>query len=436
MLHARRLANGVSLAAKLVSITSARVHLRAIAAVALLALAACAPRGTPNAQAPSPNERPYVVLISFDGFRHDYLDRVRAPNFERIAKGGVRARALIPGFPSKTFPNHYSLVTGLYPGHHGIVNNRFYDPARNAWYGMSDTLTVRDGSWYGGEPIWVTAERQGVRAASYYWPGSEAAIRGVRPSYYKTYDGKVPDSTRVDGAIQWLRLPAEQRPHLVLLYFSDVDDAGHAHGPASVQVDSAVATVDRALGRLLDSLNVLPIRGRVNVVLVSDHGMAPLDPQGAIYVDDLISLDGIRSSLGEVASLWFGGDSARIEASYAALARGLQHARVYRRSELPARWHVDGNPRIGDLIIVPDQGYSVRQRSAGTRPLSGGAHGYAPERPDMQGIFLAAGPQVKPAGMIPALENVHVYPFLAAMLRLQPAPSIDGSLSVLRPVLR
>jgi predicted AlkP superfamily pyrophosphatase or phosphodiesterase len=409
---------------------------RALATAALLAVAACAPRATPNAQAPSPDDRPYVVLISFDGFRHDYLDRVRAPNFERIAKAGVRARALIPGFPSKTYPNHYSIVTGLYPGHHGIVNNHFYDPARNARYSLSDTAAVRDGSWYGGEPIWVTAERQGVRSATYYWPGSEAAIGGVRPSYYKLYAEQVPDSARVDGAIHWLRLPPEQRPHLVLLYFSDLDDAGHAHGPASVQVDSAVATVDRVLGRLLDSLNVLPIRGRVNVVLVSDHGMAPLEPQGAIYVDDLISLDGVHSSLGEVASLWFGTDTARREASYAALTRGLQHARVYRLSELPARWHVDGNRRMGDLVIVPEAGYSVRQRSAGTKPLSGGAHGYAPELPDMQGIFLAAGPQVKPAGVIPALENVNVYPFLAAILRLNPAAGLDGHLEVLQPVLR
>jgi len=416
----------------------ARHALRACATAAVLALvlAACAPRATPNAQPPSPDDRPYVVLISFDGVRHDYPERAHAPNFARIAKAGVRARALVPSFPSKTFPNHYTIVTGLYPGHHGIVNNRFYDPARNAWYSLSDTLAVRDSSWYGGEPIWVTAERQGMRSAAYFWPGSEAAIGGVRPSYYKAYDGKVPDTTRVDGAIQWLRLPPEQRPHLVLLYFSDVDDAGHAHGPASAQVDSAVATVDRALGRLLDSLNVLPIRGRVNVVLVSDHGMAPLEPQGAIYLDDLISLDGVRSSLGEVASLWFGGDTARREASYAALTRGLQHARVYRLSELPAKWHVDGNRRMGDLVIVPEAGYSVRQRGTAAKPLSGGAHGYAPELPAMQGIFLAAGPRVKPAGVIPALENVDVYPFLAAMLRLQPAPHLDGRLATLQPILR
>jgi predicted AlkP superfamily pyrophosphatase or phosphodiesterase len=416
----------------------ARHTLRLLAAVvALLVLAACAPRTTPSsAGTPAPEERPYIIVVSFDGFRHDYLDRVRAPNFSRIAKSGVRARALIPGFPSKTFPNHYSIATGLYPGHHGIVNTRFYDPARGAWYSVPDTTTTRDGSWYGGEPIWVTAERQGVRSATYFWPGSEAAIRGARPSRYKLYDEKVPDSTRVDSVAQWLRLPAEQRPHLVLLYSNVVDAAGHTYGPASVQVDSAIAAADRTLGRLLDSLDVLPIRGRVNVVLVSDHGMAPLEPQGAIYIDDLISLDSVRSHLAEVSSLWFGGDTVRLEASYTALRRGLRHARVYRRNELPARWHVDGNPRIGDLVIVPDQGYRAKLRSAGTKPLSGGDHGYPPELPDMHGIFLAAGPQVKPAGVIPALENVNVYPFLAALLRIEPATKIDGRLAVLAPVLR
>jgi alkaline phosphatase D len=409
----------------------------ALAATLLLLLTACAPRGTGSASKtshpPPTDDRPYVVLVSFDGFRYDYLDRVHAPNFERIAKAGVRARALIPGFPSRTFPNQYSIVTGLYPGRHGILNNRFYDPARRAWYSLSDTAAVRDGSWYGGEPIWVTAERQGVRSAVYFWPGSEAAIRGGRPSIYETYDKSVPDSTRVDGVVRWLRLPAERRPHLALLYFSDVDDAGHAHGPGAPQVDSAVARVDRALGRLLDSLQVLPIAARVNVVLVSDHGMARLDPEGAIYLSDFIPLDSIRTALGEVGSLWFD-DSTRMEASYKALSRGLRHARVYRRSELPARWHVDGNPRIGDLVIVPELGYTVRERRG--RAPAGGGHGYPPEHAEMRGIFLAAGARVRPAGVIPAFENVHIYPFLAALLRLEPAPGIDGRLEVLSPTIR
>jgi predicted AlkP superfamily pyrophosphatase or phosphodiesterase len=390
---------------------------------------------------PAATARPYVVLVSFDAFRHDYLDRFQPPAFLQVAARGVRAKALIPSFPSKTFPNHFTLVTGLYPGDHGIVGNAFYDPARRAWYRLNDKDTVRDSSWYSGEPIWVTAERNGVKAGVYFWPGSEAAIGGVRPSYLKAYDAKVPDDTRVDEAIGWMRKPGDARPHLLLLYFSDVDDTTHRYGPDSPKTPIAVASVDHALRRLTDSLAALPFADSINVVLVSDHGMATISPNNRISVGDLLVSGGVDttgveiSDNGPTMSLWFGTDSARIRSAQAVLDRSMTHARTYLRSETPERWHVRNSPRAGDLLLVADEGFVLERRST-EKPPSPGAHGYDPTLAVMQGIFLAAGPNVRALGPIPAFENVNVYPFLAALLRLERVPATDGALRVLAPALR
>jgi predicted AlkP superfamily pyrophosphatase or phosphodiesterase len=386
--------------------------------------------------APAPVARPYVVLVSLDAFRHDYVQRLHPPALEALASRGVRAEALISAFPSKTFPNHYTLATGLYPGRHGIVGNSFYDPALDAWYRSSDTAVVREARWYGGEPIWATAERNGVRSASYFWSGSEAPIGGVRPSISMQYDARVPNSRRVDESVAWLRRDPAVRPHLVLLYMSDVDDTTHRYGPDAPNTATAVASVDRALRRLLDSIAVLPIRDSVNVVVVSDHGMTTTSTERVLPVFDAllragIDTVGIRASdNGPTMSLWFGGDAARVARARAALATALAHADVYGRNDIPARLHLAGNPRAGDLLLVAWPG-NILQRRASDKAPALGAHGYDPAWEDMQGIFIAAGPNVRNAGVIPAFENVNVYPFIAALLRLQHVPVVDGSIDVL-----
>lgn len=410
----------------------------AVAAVAISLAWGCsiAPRPPAGLSATS---RPYVVLISFDGFRHDYLDRYRPAAFEAVAARGVRAAALIPSFPSKTFPNHYTLATGLYPGHHGIAANAFHDPARRAWYRVGDSLAVRDASWYGGEPIWVTAERNGVRSAAYFWPGSEAAIGGVRPSRFVPYDGTVPNARRVDSVARWLRLAPDVRPHLVLLYFSDVDDTTHRYGPDAPNTTSAVASVNRALQRLLDSIAVSPLRDSVNVVLVSDHGMTGTPATQVIVVSDLLRRAGVDTTgilfgdNGPAMSLWFGGDSARMHRARAALA--TPHVATYLRRDAPANWHLGDNPRTGDLLVVGEVGYSLKRNGTDRGP-SAGSHGYDPALPDMQGIFVAAGPGIRRGSRIPAFENVQVYAFLAALLRLERLPTVDGALGVLQSALR
>ena len=403
--------------------------------IALACTRAVRPAGVEQAS------RPYVVLVSFDGFRHDYIDRFHPAAFEEIATRGIRASAMIPSFPSKTFPNHYTLVTGLYPGHHGIVGNAFYDPARREWYRLNDQKAVRDSSWYGGEPIWVTAERNGVKSGVYFWPGSEAAIQGVRPSYLAAYDGKVPNTRRVNSAIAWLRKPASERPHLVLLYFSEVDDTTHRYGPNGSQTVAAVASVDRTLRQLLDSIAMLPFADSVNLVLVSDHGMAQIRPEQVIPVSDLLARGGVDTTRMEVSdngptmSLWFRGDTARLRRAYAVLDASMSHAHVFLRGETPVRWRIRDNPRAGDLLLVGDEGYILQRRGSDEAP-SAGAHGYDPALPDMQGIFLAAGANVKRLGTIPALENVHVYPFLAALLRLDRVPVVDGNLGALSSAIQ
>ncbi|MEP6617863.1 MAG: ectonucleotide pyrophosphatase/phosphodiesterase [bacterium] len=412
-----------------------------LGAAAMLALAGACTRATRQAGVSRAASRPYVVLVSFDAFRHDYIDTYGPPALIELASRGVSARALIPSFPSKTFPNHYTLVTGLYPGHHGIVGNTFYDPARHEWYKSTDPRSVTDSSWYSGEPLWATAERNGVRAGVFFWPGSEAAIGGIRPTYWTTYDQKVPNSIRVDSVVAWLRKPERERPHLVMLYISEVDDSTHKHGPNSAQTGLAIASVDRALRRLLDSLHALPFGDSANVVVVSDHGMLQVIPQRVIAVGDLLARAGVdtagmrTSDNGPTMSIWFDGDSIRIRAGRGVLTRDAAHARTYLRSETPERWHVRESARAGDLLVVADEGYFLQRRKS-DKPPNPGQHGYDPTVGDMQGIFLAAGPGVRRLGVIPAFENVNVYPFVAALLKLDHVPRTDGSLSVLLRALQ
>ncbi len=376
--------------------------------------------------------KPYVILISFDGFRADYLDRYAAPNFQRVARMGVRARGLIPAFPSKTFPNHYSIVTGQYPERHGIVANRFYDPARGRLFALGDTLTVFDGSWYRGEPIWVTAEKQGMVTASYFWVGTEAPIKGIRPTLWKKFDTSVPNSSRVDSALAWLEMPAEQRPHLITLYMSTVDNAGHRYGPDDPRVGNAILAVDSALGRLLDGIERLPIRGRVNLILVSDHGMSSVTPETTIPIETLIDTTGvIIGDIGPNANLHVAQDRSRAKRLRDSLNLGLRNGRAYLRSEVPARLRYRDDPRIGDVVIIMDEHYVIGRR-ARMPSEAGGTHGWNPAFPSMHGIFLAMGPGMRAGASIPSFENVHIYPLLAETLGIRSAPHVQGRAGWLR----
>lgn len=391
-------------------------------------IALCVPTfllAQPGAPAPAQHGRPYVVLISIDGMRPEYLDRIDLPNIGRVMARGVRADGMRPAFPTKTYPNHYTVVTGLYVENHGIVANHFFDPERNARYSMYDSLAVTDGSWYRGEPIWSTAEKQGVRAASYFWPGSEAAIAGARPSIYKKYDGGVSNTARADSAVAWLSLPAERRPHMISLYFSAVDETGHRHGPFSHQVDTATKAIDAAVGRLITGIERLSLRDSVYLILVSDHGMSETSPRWYAALDTLIDLAGVRvADAGPNANLHVTGGVERARVLRDSINRRMRHGRAYLRAEVPGRLRYARDPRVGDLVVIMDDHYQVG--SADRPPHEGtAAHGWEPVETSMHAIFVAMGPGIPAGKRIPVFDNVHVYDFMAGVLGLVPAPN-DG----------
>jgi predicted AlkP superfamily pyrophosphatase or phosphodiesterase len=393
----------------------------------LCALALVAQSGTGGLNAPEQQDKPYLVLVSLDGFRADYLDRFELPNLRRVMRRGTRAKWMNPVFPTLTFPNHYSLVTGLHPGRHGIVGNSFFDPVRKQKYVMSDASTTTDGTWYSGEPIWVTAETQGMVAACYFWPGSEAAIKGVRPTFVTAYDGKVPNDTRVQAVLDWLGLPPGPRPHMITLYFSEVDAASHDGPLDSPNVERAAQSLDRSIGMLLDGLDALPIRDRIHLLLTSDHGMASANVAQVIPVESVADLTGVVATFdGPVTSLHVG-DPARAIQLRDQINSKLQHGRAYLRQELPERFQYREDPRGGDVIAVMEEGWTLRR--AGAKPPRmehWGTHGWDPALASMRAVFVAMGPTIRAGVAIEPVENVDVYPFMTELLGLRAAAGIDG----------
>lgn len=378
-------------------------------------------------------QKHYVVLVSLDGFRYDYAKKYGATHLLDLAKHGASAPdGMLPSYPSLTFPNHYTLVTGLYPEHHGIVAMSFYDPQRQERYSYNDPKSSTDGSWYGGTPLWVLAEQQGMRSACFFWPGSEAAIRGVRPSYYLHFDDKFPDGKRIEQVLAWLRLPEDRRPHFITLYFSNVDHAGHEFGPDSPQVAAAVQHVDELIGKLHSGLDALHMP--IDLIVVSDHGMAKREG-GWINLDQYADL----SRFTTIGSMLYANADADAERAYQKLKAADGKFVVYRRAHMPAYLHYDSNPRIGDPVIVAKGPYAIRAHGPPPgeqdRPPNMGVHGYDPrEMPEMKAIFYAVGPDIRPGVTLKPFENVNVYPFIAKILQL-PTPPTDGSLNILSNAL-
>lgn len=411
----------------------ARILLRLILPVALMA--GC----RTHRAVPTPEPPPPLLLVSLDGFRPDYLTRYEAPTLRRLAREGVVApEGMAPSFPSKTFPNHYTIVTGRYPAHHGIIANTMYDPAMDAWFRISDRDAVADGRWWGGEPLWVTAETQGLKAGTYFWPGTEAAIGGVRPSYWKPYDGAVSGEARVDTVLAWLDLPEARRPTFLTLYFSDVDTEGHRHGPASAEAAEAVERVDGYLARLVRGLEARGLYDRLNLIVVADHGMTPTDAENVIVLDDYLDLDDVEiAEQSPVLMLW--PRPGRADAVYEALHGAHPHLQVYRREDLPARWHFGGHRRIPPIVAVADAGWRITRERAWYEQhrdrFAGGEHGYDNALPDMRALFVAHGPGFRQGLRVPPFANIHLYALMAHLLHLTPAPN-DGRLDSVRTMLR
>ena len=373
-----------------------------------------------------------VILIGLDGFHPSYLERPPSRHLRELARTGARARSLVPVFPTLTFPNFYTMATGLYPEHHGIVSNTMVDSALGR-FSLRDRTAMRDPRWWGGEPIWVTAVRQRKRAATFFWPGSDVAIDGVRPTWYKVFDARVPNADRVAQVLDWLSLPADRAPSLITVYFGDVDDAGHQSGPDAPETDAAIARVDSAVGAIMNGVKQKGLEEWVNLVIVSDHGMARVDPGHLIYADDFVDPATVNIvDLGPVLSL--SSKAGAIDSVYHALAR-VPHLRAHRKQDM-ARYHYRNHPRIPDIVAVADEGWLVTTRglAAIRSRLTRGAHGYPPDTPSMQAIFVARGPAFKKGITVPPFQNIHLYALLAHLLGVTPAPN-DGSLDSVRSVL-
>jgi predicted AlkP superfamily pyrophosphatase or phosphodiesterase len=400
----------------------------AILAAALLAIT-CA-RSSPG---------PTLLLLSFDGFRWDYVQRYPTPEIQRLLARGAHAEALIPPFPTKTYPSHYTTVTGLYPEHHGIVGNTMYDPGVKAWFSIGDRTAVEDGRWWAGEPIWVTGERQGRVMATVFWPGSEAPIGGARPRYWLRYDARMPPARRIDTMFGWLDKPAAERPSFVAMYFGDADEAGHDHGPDSPAVRQAVERLDRALGRLRQGLERRGLADEIDLILTSDHGMTELSPDRVIFLDDYLDLSTVTVVDWSPVLLLSArdGDNERV---YRQLARAGPQLAVYRRMDLPDRLHFRDNPRITPIVAIASEGWTITSRARtprrGTKAVlsARGNHGYDNALASMRGILIAAGPAFKRGATVPPVENVHLYEMMCRILGLKPAPN-DGSPGALRAML-
>lgn len=399
--------------------------------VAIAGLAGCSSRpastALPRSPAPAADAAP-VLLISMDGFRWDYLELYpeQTRRIRSLAERGVRAEALIPVFPSNTFANHYSIATGLYPSNHGIINNIMFDPRLGEYFRYNQPKYARDPRWWEGEPIWITAVKQGRASACSFWVGSETEIDGLRPTYWKPYNYSIPFAARLEEVVSWLKAPAAQRPAVITFYLEETNSVGHRAGPRSPEMAAALALTDYRIGLMIDRFAAE--QTPVNFVLVSDHGMAPCGPERVLLFDDYVDLARIQIDFDESVAGIRPAEGGSVEALLAALRR-MPHARVFRASELPAHLRVDPHhPRVPPVWILPDEGWNIMTRAAYERArpqFSRGQHGYDPALPSMHGLFIASGPAFAAGRTVPPVENVHVYNLLCAVAGLTPAPN-DG----------
>lgn len=382
--------------------------------------------------------KPTVVMISIDGFKAQYMDQLKPPTLQSWAKQGVRSQGLKPSFPTLTFPNHITLITGLRPGHHGIVSNKFYDKNRKEYYAIGNSISVNDGSWYRGVPLWTAAENEGMLSATAFWVGSEAKIGGVGPTYLKPYDGSISNEQRVKWVIDWLSLPEINRPHYIALYFSDVDTAGHTFGPQSNQVKQAVLDIDTQLGQLKKFIEDQKMD--VQIVVVSDHGMKEID--NTVDLSSVSSLKGFQTSGKGAVVSFYSTDSDKINVAYDEIKKIPGSFDVYKSNEIPAKWSLVDQDRRGDILVVGKPGTYISFQE-GFLPnqlipdqARRSTHGWdADETHDMDGLFIASGSMFKKNLIIPVFDNVHVYPLITQILQLHPKIQIDGDVKVLEPIL-
>ncbi|MBL7700680.1 MAG: alkaline phosphatase family protein [Ferruginibacter sp.] len=380
--------------------------------------------------------KPYVILISADGFRYDYAEKYNAQNLLKLRSKGVKAKSMKPSYPSVTFPNHYTIATGLYPSHHGLVYNQFYDRSRKDTYSIGVRRTVEDGTWYGGTPLWVLAEQQGMLSASYYFVGSEAAIRDTYPAYWYRFGDSTDIDYRINKVVDWLKLPEDVRPHFITFYISNTDHAGHMSGPETSETAEAVQFVDKAIGTMVEKVSALGLP--VNYIFLSDHGMATVDTVTRINIAAMIDTSRFIMCGGNTSLHLYAKDTADIKPTCQLLKEKEQFFTAYLREDIPAKWHFskseDRFNRIGDIFIAPQ--YPKVLSSYTTKRINPGAHGFDPAIKKMHATFYAWGPQIKSGKTIGTFENIHVFPLVCNLLGLNYTEPIDGDPGVLKKIIR
>jgi predicted AlkP superfamily pyrophosphatase or phosphodiesterase len=376
-----------------------------------------------------------VLLVSIDGFMPEYMLRYETPNLDRIAANGVKAESMITVFPTKTFPTHYSIVTGLYAENHGIIANSFYDYELGAYFNYGPPNNSADDVWFGGEPIWVTVENQSKTAATMFWPGSDYEIQGVRPTRYVNYDGSISNYARIDSVINWLDPAGDVRADFSTLYFSKVDSYGHRYGPHSNEVEEVVMEADDWMGYLLGRMEDTGLTDKLNLIIVSDHGMAELSEERVIFLDELINLDDVNI-IDWTPVAMIRPDEGKTDEIYRVLKQAEQNYNVYLKDEFPAKFHFSNHYRIPEIIMIADLGYTITSRDFfARRGLMAATHGYDNRLPDMHALFLAKGPDFQQGFEVGTIESIHLYELMAYLLRVEPAPN-DGSLENLGNLLR
>ncbi len=377
------------------------------------------------------NTGKYVLMVSLDGFRWDYPDMYETPFLDSLAKKGVKAKSLQPSYPSKTFPNHYSMATGLYPDNHGIVHNTFYDHATDRSYAISMRDAVRDGSFYGGEPMWVTAEKQGVKSATYFWVGSEAAVQGVMPSITKYYDASHTYGSRIDSVMKWFSKPYGERPGLVMLYFDEPDASGHKYGPEHPETGKVVTQLDSLMSVLFKKAAKLDVYDSLNIVVTSDHGMAALSEQRQIILKNHIHDSLLVRINGSNPVYNLEAKDEYLDLVYEKLS-DIEHLHVWKSNDIPEKLHYGTNPRTLDINIVGEEGWSVfTEKPTG---YTAGTHGYMPQNRSMHTVFYAVGPSFLSGKEVDTFENVDLYNLVCFLLDLEPANN-DGDFERITPML-
>lgn len=384
--------------------------------------------------------KPTVILVSLDGFRYDYVDKFNTPTLKALARNGVRAKWMIPSFPTKTFPNHYTVATGLYPANHGIVENNVYD--FGVIFSMGNRKEVENPRWWGGEPVWVTAEKQGQIAASYFFVGSETLIKDEQPTIWRKYNGGVPPEMRVDKVLSWLDFPVDKRPTMITLYFSDTDDSGHEFSPDSEENAYAAANVDRYLKQLFDGLKARKIENKVNLIIVSDHGMASVDYRNATFLDDYFDFSLAERILWTNEIIQIFPKEGNLDAIHSKIAN-LKNVTCWKKADIPDRLNYKQGKRVAPIVCSSAEGWVTTSRKRYADMVGSmtdiekprGAHGYDNKYQSMQATFIAHGPAFKRGFLAEPFENVEVYNLMCRILGLKPANN-DGKLERVSNLLR